>query len=444
MSKRRVVSKRSFVDPNLVGTTKPTGTTGRVGQQREYLGTVESVWTCSSCGTSGIPGGTKSCPNCKSPKGGKRENEEYQHPADSAPYLSPAQLTSMGVDVATHESDEQCPFCDAKLNPGTQVCPNCNGNIVDAARTSRKCLNCGRETNSYKCENCGSETVNHKDIVERPSFTAPARREYVDPYPEPKRRPTVNWRLVGIGLAVVAIIAVVAFLLWPRQERATVSQSSWVSTVYLEEYQYNQHSGWSIPMGGDYVSQSEQFHHYESVYSHTENQCHMETVPDGYDTVYDTDEVCTSVYSHTDETCYDDGTCDREAVYEDECHDVTTSRQVPRTRQERVCEDVRIYRDEPRYATQYVYNIWEWVSISPAVLSGTGSEVRYPTDFVIDERHRETRRAQTFSLTFSVGENSYTYIPGSLSEYLQYPWGTEWVIVRTGNTITEIKPVEAE
>lgn len=417
--KRKVISQRKFVDPNLVGTTLTTGTTNPVGTKRVYQGTVMSTWNCNNCGHQGIPGDTKTCPNCSSTKG-DTENEEYQHPADDAPYLSAPKLEEMGVDIHTHESDEQCPFCGQRLKPGTQVCTKCGGAINDPARTSRQCRSCGLATNAYTCPKCQSPTLNREDILQRDSSSESyeAPKETVYQHFSSESGFAVNWKYVGIGLLVAALIGALIFFLWPREERAMVTETNWTSTVYLQEYQYNRHSGWSIPAGGDYVSQSQEIHHYDQV-------------PDGYETVYDTRQVCRSVYSYTQETCYDDGTCDRDAVYEDECHDETTSRQVQK------------YRDVPVYQTRYVYMIWEWVDITPAVLRGTGPDVRYPTDFVIDEFHRESHRGQTFSLTFTVDENTYTYAPRTLDEYLQYPQGTEWIIVRYGPVVAEIKPLPA-
>lgn len=50
---KKVVSRTSYVDPNKVGRRRPAGT------GREYIGTTEARWTCGSCGTTKIGGGTK-------------------------------------------------------------------------------------------------------------------------------------------------------------------------------------------------------------------------------------------------------------------------------------------------------------------------------------------------------------------------------------------------
>jgi len=425
MPPRKVVSKRSFVDQSLVGTRRPAGT------QREYLGTVEARWDCSSCGHKDIPGGTKNCPACGNPKDG---GETYQPPeSQSAPYLTTQQLSNMGVNPATHESDEECPYCGSRLNPGTQVCPHCNGNIKNAARSSRHCPNCGRETNGYACPNCGADTQSKSTpiIEEEPVFSLP-KIEMPD-------LGGINWTTVGGVLLAILMIGGLLFAFWPREERATVSQANWTSTVYLQEYQYNQHGDWSIPAGGDYVSEETRIHHYDKVYDHTERQCHMETQSDGYDTETYTDTECHSEYSHTEQTCYDDGTCDSEAVYENVCENVTRERQVPRYKQVEVCENVDIYRDEPRYATWYTYNIWEWVNITPAVVSGTGFEPYWPSDFRVDEKHRESGRVQTYSITFQVKDKTYSYTPTSFDEYIRYQIGSEWIIKRSGNVVLEVK-----
>lgn len=394
---RRLVSSTRYVKQELVGTTKPLGSDSD-GDNRVYAGTVMSTWNCGNCGHQNIGGDTKHCPNCQSPKG-DYDGEEYQQPALDAPYLSAAKLNDMNVDITHHYSDEQCPFCNSRLKPQTKVCPNCHGVV----------------------------RPDEEDEPE-PSFEQVSLYQNQADLPEVSKSGfTVNWKLIGIGLIVAALIGLVTFFLWPREEQAVVTQASWVSTVSLQEYQYNQYVGWEIPIGGDYVSESREIHHYDPVYVRTDTECHRERVDDP--------DTCRSVYSHTDRDCYDDGTCDEHDVYEQECTE--------NYHYENVCEETDVYRQEPRYAQKYTYNIWEWVEISPVTLSGTGSDIRYPTDFVIDDYHRESGREQTFALVFTVGEDSYTYVPQSLDEYLRYPEGSEWIIVRNWSIITEIKPLPA-
>lgn len=428
MAKKKVVSRRRFVDPNLVGTTRPAGT------RREYQGTVEAQWTCNSCGIEKIPGGTKKCPNCAHPKDA---SETYEPPPLDAPFLTSKQLADMGINVTTHDSDEECPFCSSRVKPGTQVCPNCNGNIIDVARTTHRCPNCGRESNSTNCPSCNAVTESKS---QKPSLNYLS--DLFSSSTASEARSTINWPIIGGILLGVMLIGGLIFALWPREEKAIVTHASWNSTIYLEEYQYNQHSNWSVPPGGEIVSVEEQkFHHYESVFDHREEQCHLERQQVDTDTREYTDRDCQDVYSHTEETCYDDGTCDRDPVYNEVCTDVTYTEQVPVYDDVEVCSMVDIYRDEPRYAPWYTYNIWEWVSITPAQLAGTG-EPYWPTEYRLDETHRESGRNQTYTVIFTADDNDHPYSPQTYEEYQRYPIGTEWMIKRSGPIVVEVNPLD--
>ncbi len=451
---KKVVSRGSYVDPSKVGTRLPTGSSSsssssgsgssgpRPGETvRVRRGVAEANWACNSCGTANIPGGTKNCPNCNNAKDG---SETYQPPVGPAPMLSPAQLEERGIDPINHDSDEVCSSCESHIKPGTQVCPHCGSNVKDVARTTRTCEMCGREsTGNGPCPGCGA------------SFEKP--QQYQGWTPEPMRRRlqsnllergipinlyNVNWTAIGVGALAILVIFLIAFALWPRKETGTVVEASWKSTVFLQEYQYNQHGDWSVPPGGDLVGVSSKIHHYNQVLTGYKEECHYENRFSHYDTRTTSDNVCESVYSHTDYTCYDDGSCDTDDVYETECHTVYDTEQVAVYEDVRVCEDVPQYRQDPVYADYYTYNIWEWVSIAPAVLTGYGFEPQWPTDYRIDDTHREAGRQQTYQIMFQGKKNTCPYVPSSADEFHLYHIGSEWTVIRSGCVITEVRPLE--
>lgn len=428
MTKKRVVSRTSYVDSSKVGQQRPAGT------GRELQGQVEAQWKCSSCGTTGIPGRVKKCPNCGNPKGG---DEVYQPPEPGARLLTQVELDEMGVD-AEHSSDQTCPFCGYNCKPGTESCPNCSANLTDVARTSRQCPNCGHETNLVTCPQCGSQTERkEKDIVPQQSFSS---------------SPSLP---IDIGLnfealkpfwwvpVAVAVLGLIALILWPRQTEVTVQSVSWKCEVFLQEYQYNQHEGWSLPAGADLINQDRRIHHYNKVVDHYTTECHAEQQQDGYDTETYEERVCGDVYDHTEETCYDDASCDREDVYRTECDYETRSRQVPRYKDVEVCEQVPVYRDEPVYADYYAYKVWEWVNIASEITTGSDFEPYWPTDFRIDNKHREAGRQPTFSVTLvsKDGKRTFTYAPSSFEEYRTFQIGTTWKITHSAGVVTKIEPI---
>ncbi|MCB9813175.1 MAG: zinc ribbon domain-containing protein [Pseudomonadales bacterium] len=254
MTKKRIVSRRTFVDPKKVGKTKPSGSTRSV-----VVKTQESLWDCTSCGTTGIKGRNKICPNCGHTKDA---GEQYREPGSDAPALTKHELDKMGVD-AQHHSDETCSFCGSKNKPGTQTCNQCGASLADVARTNRICDNCGRETSEGTCPNCGAVTRLKSEPLHQQ--TVQAYRPTTS-YPTTHRRETsTGFDLTDPRVWVPALgllfIALMALIFWPRQAEVQVKSVGWKAEVFLQEYQYNQHEGWSLPAGADLVSTRQKEHH---------------------------------------------------------------------------------------------------------------------------------------------------------------------------------------
>lgn len=429
MSKRKVVSSTTFVDKSKIGRRASLGTSSIL------TGQVEAWWLCNSCNSPyRIPGRTKKCPNCGNPKD---ESETYMPPVMNAPLLSAQQLAAMGVDE-DHSSDQQCVYCGYFSQPGTPECPWCGANLEDVARTSHKCPNCKFETNLLTCPECGAETK-PKGSASPLSFLPSIRSSGGGEFDL-----TALLRFWWIPVILLAIAGLIWFFT-PRTTTVVVQDVQWTCTIPLQEYQYNQHEDWSLPVGAENVSSETRIHHYDQVLDHYETVCHWEQQLDGYDTETYTESVCESVYSYTSQTCYDDGTCDTEDHYTTECHDETRTRDVPRYKDVEVCVDEPRYRDEPVYQTYYFYSIWEWVFIAPAVTSGHGLNPYWPTDYLVDERHRALTESRTMDLSvYFVTEDqkkSFTHTPASLEEFQTYTIGSMWKITYSGPLIQEIVPI---
>lgn len=428
MSKRKVVSRTTYVDESKIGRrASPETSSISTGQ-------VEAWWLCNSCNSPyRIPGRIKKCPNCGNPKD---QSETYMPPGMDAPLLSADQLAAMGVDK-DHSSDQQCAFCGYFSPPGTADCPWCGANLEDVARTSRKCPNCSLETNLVTCPDCGAKTE-PKGVEEAHSF-----------FPSIQLPTGVGFdpsSLMRFWWIPVVILAIAGLFWWliPRTAPVVVQDVQWTCTIPLQEYQYNAHEGWDTPVGAENISSETRIHHYDQVLDHYENVCHYEQQLDGYDTETYSESVCESVYSYTSQTCYNDGTCDSEDHYTTECHDETRTREVPRYKDVQVCVDEPRYRDEPVYQTYYFYQIWEWVFISPAVTSGHDLNPIWPSDYLVDDRHRALTDLGTMDLgvifVTEDNEKSFNYTPSSLQEFQTFLIGSTWSITYSGSSIIEIEP----
>lgn len=415
MVKKRIVSQTSYVDPSKVGQKKAAGT-GKV-----YRGTLEAQWTCSSCGRTGIPGHLKRCPSCNNPKDA---GEQYETPTGKAAYLKPEELKAMGVDPTQHLSDEECGYCGAKLQPGTQKCPNCGAALGDVGYTTHICPACGRESNAEKCPACGAAT--EEKLV--------AHRHAEPPEPQPAKQPPAWLSKLPVFLqkpkfyipplillvftCLCTCFSIIANI--PKTETATVTDIAWERSIAVQEYQYIEQGDWSLPAEADLVSEETRVYTYDRVQTGTEESC-------GYEQSCDT----TSVYDHTERTCYDDGTCDEHDVYRDE-QDCTS---------EYVCKQVPAYTDVPVYQTWYVYNVWEWVDVQPAVARGSDTDIYWP-ETRLNDTQSEGKRTEICVVTFTNNKgDTYTYRP-PCAELSRYQRGSQWKIKRNAAEILEIEPQE--
>ena len=422
MVKKRIVSQTSYVDPKKVGKKKAAGT------KKVYRGTFEAQWTCSSCGRTGISGRLKRCPGCGNPKDA---GEEYEAPTGKVAYLTPEALKAMGVDPTQHLSDEECEYCGAKLQPGTQKCPNCGAALGDVGYTTRVCPACGRESNDEKCPACGADTE-EKLVAHRHAEPPKRARKRSKSAPQPKKWPAtwlsklpaflqkpkfyIPLLILLVFTCLCTCVTIIANI--PRNEIGTVTDIAWERSIAIEEHQYNQHEDWTLPAGADLISQEERIASYNQVQVGTEREC-------GYE------ESCTteSVYDHTEQTCYDDGTCDEHDVYRDEQNCTN----------DYVCDDVPVYEDVPVYKTWYTYNIWEWVDIEPAVARGSDADVYWPQVPLADNQ-REGKSTESCVVTFTNTKgNTYPFSP-SCDELYQYPIGSKWNIERNANRVLEVEP----
>ena len=417
MTKKRIVSQTSYVDSSKVGKRKAAGA-GKV-----YRGTLEAQWTCSSCGRTGIPGRVKRCPSCGN---SKDSGETYEAPAGKVNYLTPEALKAIGVDPTLHLSDEECEYCGAKLQPGTQKCPNCGAALGDVGYTTRACPACGRESNAEKCPACGAPT-GEKLVAHR-------HAEPPEPEPQPSQSPPA-WLnklpsflkkpkflipiLIILGLmCLCTCLGVIANI--PKTETATVADIAWERTIAVEEYQYNEHEDWTLPADADLISREERVYTYDKVKIGTDEEC-------GYEEKCKTD----SVYDHTERTCYDDGTCDEHDVYRNE-----------RTcTNEYVCEEVSVYENIPVYQTWYIYNVWEWANVQPAVARGSDTDIHWP-EVQLNDNQREGARTENCTVIFSNAKSdSYRFVP-PCAELRQYRRGSQWEIKRNATAVLEVQPIQ--
>lgn len=197
---------------------------------------IEGKWDCQHCGTKGIGGLTKTCPNCGKPVG---VNQKY--------YLDKEDAKEVDASYETKGEDWLCSYCGSYNPADKDVCSNCN-----APR---------EEGENY--------------------FKANAKKE--EPARTPKKRGFSKRLGIFLGVLAAVLVLIIALAV-PRSTMITVDSKSWERSIQIQEYMTVQESDWSLPEGGRLDHTGNEIHHYDQVLDHYEEVpvTKSRVVQDGY------------------------------------------------------------------------------------------------------------------------------------------------------------------
>lgn len=318
----------------------------------------EGLWDCASCGTKGILGRYRACPSCNTPRA---DDVRFYLPEEASEIISFTQISD-----ATAGADWYCPHCSSG-NPATATnCKYCGANRDDSTL---------HQTVTYT-----PETTPHNAKEAEPKSI---------PTPPPPRK-SKKGKIIAGGLTLSAGLGVY-LTLTPSDIPVTVSGFSWERSVTVEEYKTLRKKGWEVPQGGHIISKAQAFHHNENVLDHYKQ---------GTRQVCENLQTGTTTYNCGSQDLgngyFQDKTCTR-PEYTRECHD--ESYQEP------------IYRQEPRYATQYTFDIDEWVPVNQPSLSRQNHTPLWP-EAKLSKEQRITQRQEHYNITLTDKDGkTYTYSP---------------------------------
>lgn len=315
----------------------------------------EGVWDCPSCGTQGVLGRYHSCPSCNTPRA---DDVHFYLPKDAGEITSFTQISD-----ATAGADWHCQHCNSG-NPATAVsCQQCGASRGNSAE---------HETRTYTPEN-----VPHSAKEAAPPAAA-----------VPPPRKGGKGKYIAGGLTLSAAVGV--YLASSTSNiPVTVSGFSWERSLVVEEQKTLRKQDWELPQGGHLISQARAFHHNESILDHYEHRNRR---------------VCGQVQTGTTSyNCgsrdlgngyFQDKTCTR-PEYSQQCH--TESYQEP------------VYRQEPRYAIQYTFDIDEWVPVSEPNLAKQDHTPVWPQP-KLGAKQRTSNLQEHYSVSLQdKGGKTYTY-----------------------------------
>lgn len=328
---------------------------------------VMGYWDCPYCNAEGLEGTIRSCPNCGKPRG---EDTQFYMKAKSREeiiekdqYLSEEQAATKGKG-----EDWLCSYCGGLNSTLDEVCKSC-GHARDEADEGYKDM---RERKEAK------EAKKSQQVAEQGKSGSP----------------------IVLIVAIVAIVALCMLLftmMAPKETEFSITSKNWEYSVEVEQRQYVEESGWSLPDGADLVDSRSEVHHYDMVLDHYETRTYAY-------------QEWVQVGSHVEYTYKDNG----DGTFTEVPQTVPDYDYV--TRYEEYQEPV--YVNVPVLATKYYYKIWRWKYKTTVVNAGDADDEPdfAQVDLAEDERLGAETKRYSFTghltdkngeMTFEVSERLY-------------------------------------
>ncbi|RME03995.1 MAG: hypothetical protein D6812_04740 [Deltaproteobacteria bacterium] len=338
----------------------------------------EGRWDCRSCGTVGILGRRKSCPNCGR---SRPEGTRFYLPEDAQEVTDEARLQE-----ARSGADWLCSYCGASNSATLEACGGCGADRADSERQAVR---------DYALDEIPRSGDNAPD--------SPARQEGART-PPPRRRGSLRKFLVAGG--VVGGILLLLFLVFrPRHETLTVTGFSWEREIDVEAYRTVTEEGWDLPHGARVKKKWRDIHHYEDVLDHYETR---------------TRKVSERVQTGTER--YVCGKRDLGNGYFEDRY-CTRPKYETRYRTETYREPV--YRKEPVYRMKYRYDVEKWVHDRTKRAAGEDREPEWPP-LRLAKNERAGKRTEHYFVHFTDEEKKRYRKEVSEAQWRRYEVGKRY------------------
>jgi ribosomal protein L40E len=285
---------------------------------------------------------------------------------------------------ATAGPDQHCPYCNARNPASATICPQCGGDLSEAAIRAKGqvlgALNTDADA-TLACRVCGAE--NPASAFTCGSCGAPLKAPDVAPTPQPKAAPEskTGCSLLGIGAVLVAILLLIGGLIYffgtsADTFTATAAEAQWSRSIEIEGLTPVTHEAWreEIPVGVTVLA------------------CREEVQRTVQEPVAGAPEVCGTPY------VIDEGSGFGEAVQD--------------------CE----YEILADFCS---YEVLEWRKTDDIQVTGIGQELYWP-EIIVDDSQREGNRSQVLRCIFDVDGRSYSYTMSTLDQFTTCTPGSRW------------------
>ena len=316
---------------------------------------VMGYWDCPVCGNKEIRGDVTNCPSCGRARGDVKfymKNVEEGSSREENDRTDIEYLTEEQAKYVSKNPDWYCSFCNSLNSDNAQFCGNCGATREDS------------EANYF-------DRLKKKQEEEAAELAA---------QPQVSSQPQMSSRKPLVIVAAI-LLAIVALFVWMNGNKTAgdlqVTALNWIRNINIEENRMFSESGWSLPDGAEQTDARQEIHHYDSVLDHYESVDVQRSrqVIDHYETYYTYEDNGNGTFTEVSH---------QRPVYETEYYTETVQQPV--------------YRQVPRYATKYYYNIWRWTPSRDVTATGTDHNTEWPVP-ELAENEREGQRTEDYRFT---------------------------------------------
>lgn len=378
---------------------------------------VEGYWDCEYCGTKGIGGLTKTCPNCGHPQA---QGLKFYVKKGPQKYLEPEVAKDYGKGA-----DWVCAYCGSYNRYYDVVCRNCGGD-----KNSSEEDYFGREVMAEEKEVCTSE--DHMPDSDKEEHSSPSCEEQssddekttytnIEDYHKHSSFSEIAQTLLGSmkyilaiggGISlVVALIMLLVTIFTPKEYTATISDKQWSKSITIQVLKTFDESDWDVPAGARVYDERREIRDYDKVIDH-----------------YDIEEY---TVSHREIDYYD-------TEYQDNGDGTFDEVEVPvyKTVYETETKKVPVYVNVPIYDTKYYYEIDRWCYGRTETSSGKQDTPYWP-EVTLSSKERECSRSETYTIYLQTEEKTYS-TNVSYEEWKDYELNTKVYITVVAGIVTEV------
>ncbi len=385
---------------------------------------IEGTWDCTSCGSKGILGRHKVCPQCGNPRERGSETQfDFGSETESGASARESVADAGLLKQAALGPDWRCSFCQATNAADLTVCRAC---AAPRAQSPEAPAPAPPQLHA---------------LIGTPQAEAP------EPVPaDVPATPSSNRRRWGcLGCAVALGLGLVAFIilaLWgarTQEYEGRVKARTWERVVHRESFVPVTKEGWRdelrtvrpvMPVRG-----SGEVGGLADVRDCRRAQRGTRRVADG------TERVCRDVTRRV--ACGTKEVCKKRDLdngfAEETCEDVT--QYCDKTEEE--CRQETRYREEPVFDSRCRYTTWEWQASGEERASGRDDEPRWPslTEASHDRLRREERYGVEVEYTRKGQVRTHTLTVASEAGYLGYQPGQPLtVVVNNLGRVKDVRP----